>query len=171
MGKKSIELFKIASKVRSNAGRHPAFINYESVNVSSKVPKGKEEEAKALIKATLHQKYNLEPNELFLDKTEKEWHLYIDGIVEAFKYEQFEIDDDIEFEFNVKIDKGKLHICNSYVIGYNYIDAETEFDRSGYEPIYTYDYLTFLKGEKLDKITKFIYEKIENLSLMDNPNK
>jgi hypothetical protein len=47
MEKKSIKLFKIASEVRNKAGRYPAFKNYESVNVSSKVPKGKEEEAKS----------------------------------------------------------------------------------------------------------------------------
>jgi hypothetical protein len=108
MEKKSIKLFKIASEVRNKAGRYPAFKNYESVNVSSKVPKGKEEEAKALIKATLHQKYNLEPKELFLDKTEKEWQMYVDGLVEAFSHEQFEIANDIEFEFKAKYRKGQI---------------------------------------------------------------
>jgi hypothetical protein len=171
MEKKSIKLFKIASEVRNKAGRHPAFKNYESVNVSSKVPKGKEEEAKALIKSTLHQKYNLEPKELFLDKTEKEWQMYIDGMVEAFSHEQFEIANDIEFEFKASIEKGKLYVCHSFVSGFKWFQAQMEHEQSGDEAIHTYDCLTFLKGEKLYKITSFISDKVENLSVMENPNR
>ena len=171
MEKKSIKLFKIASEVRNKAGRYPAFKNYESVNVSSKVPKGKEEEAKALIKATLHQKYNLEPKELFLDKTEKEWQMYVDGLVEAFSHEQFPIQNDIEFEFKVEIKKGKLYVYHSFVSGFKWFQAQMEHEQSGDEAIHTYDCLTFLKGEKLDKITSFIYDKVENLSVMENPNR
>ncbi len=171
MEKKSIKLFKIASEVRNKAGRYPAFKNYESVNVSSKVPKGKEEEAKALIKATLHQKYNLEPKELFLDKTEKEWQMYIDGMVEAFSHEQFEIANDIEFEFKASIEKGKLYVYHSFVSGFKWFQAQMEHEQSGDEAIHTYDCLTFLKGEKLYKITSFISDKVENLSVMENPNR
>jgi hypothetical protein len=171
MEKKSIKLFKIASEVRNKAGRYPAFKNYESVNVSSKVPKGKEEEAKALIKATLHQKYNLEPKELFLDKTEKEWQMYVDGLVEAFSHEQFEIANDIEFEFKASIEKGKLYVYHSFVSGFKWFQAQMEHEQSGDEAIHTYDCLTFLKGEKLYKITSFISDKVENLSVMENPNR
>jgi hypothetical protein len=171
MEKKSIKLFKIASEVRGKAGRYPAFKNYESVNVSSKVPKGKEEEAKALIKATLHQKYNLEPKELFLDKTEKEWQMYVDGLVEAFSHEQFEIANDIEFEFKASIEKGKLYVYHSFVSGFKWFQAQMEHEQSGDEAIHTYDCLTFLKGEKLYKITSFISDKVENLSVMENPNR
>lgn len=171
MEKKSIKLFKIASEVRNKAGRYPAFKNYESVNVSSKVPKGKEEEAKALIKSTLHQKYNLEPKELFLDKTEKEWQMYIDGMVEAFSHEQFEIANDIEFEFKASIEKGKLYVYHSFVSGFKWFQAQMEHEQSGDEAIHTYDCLTFLKGEKLYKITSFISDKVENLSVMENPNR
>lgn len=168
MGKKSTELFKIASKVRSNAGRHPAFRNYESVNVSSKVPKGKEEEAKALIKSTLHQKYNLEPKPLFLDKTKEEWQLYVDGLIEAFSFEQFEIANDIEYEFKVEIRRGNLIIWHSFVS--DFVESKDENGSIGCDPIYTEDSLTFLKGENLIKITKFIYDKVEDLSIMENPN-
>jgi len=171
MEKKSIKLFKIASEVRNKAGRYPAFKNYESVNVSSKVPKGKEDEAKALIKSTLHQKYNLEPKELFLDKTEKEWQMYIDGMVEAFSHEQFEIVNDIEFEFKASIEKGKLYVYHSFLSEYKWVESRDEHEKSGDEPIYENDCLTFLKGEKLDKITRFIYDKVENLSVMENPNR
>ena len=171
MEKKSIKLFKIASEVRNKPGRYPAFKNYESVNVSSKVPKGKEEEAKALIKSTLHQKYNLEPKELFLDKTEKEWQMYIDGMVEAFSHEQLEIANDIEFEFKASIEKGKLYVYHSFVSGFKWFQAQMEHEQSGDEPIYENDCLTFLKGEKLDKITSFISDKVENLSVMENPNR
>jgi len=171
MEKKSIKLFKIASEVRNKAGRYPAFKNYESVNVSSKVPKGKEDEAKALIKSTLHQKYNLEPKELFLDKTEKEWQMYIDGMVEAFSHEQFEIVNDIEFEFKASIEKGKLYVYHSFLSGFKWVESRDEHEKSGDEPIYENDCLTFLKGEKLDKITRFIYDKVENLSVMENPNR
>lgn len=171
MEKKSIKLFKMASEVRNKAGRYPAFKNYESVNVSSKVPKGKEEEAKALIKATLHQKYNLEPKELFLDKTEKEWQMYVDGLVEAFSHEQFPIQNDIEFEFKVEIEKGKLYVYHSFVSGFKWFQAQMEHEQSGDEAIHTYDCLTFLKGEKLYKITSFISDKVENLSVMENPNR
>jgi hypothetical protein len=171
MEKKSIKLFKIASEVMNKAGRPPAFKNYESVNVSSKVPKGKEEEAKALIKATFHQKYNLEPKELFLDKTEKEWQMYVDGLVEAFSHEQFEIANDIEFEFKASIEKGKLYVYHSFLSEYKWVESRDEHEKSGDEPIYEYDCLTFLKGEKLDKITSFIYDKVENLSVMENPNR
>jgi len=171
MEKKSIKLFKIASEVRNKSGRYPAFKNYESVNVSSKVPKGKEEEAKALIKATLHQKYNLEPKELFLDKTEKEWQMYVDGLVEAFSHEQFEIANDIEFEFKASIEKGKLYVYHSFVSGFKWFQAQMEHEQSGDEAIHTYDCLTFLKGEKLYKITSFISDKVENLSVMENPNR
>ena len=171
MEKKSIKLFKIASEVRNKAGRYPAFKNYESVNVSSKVPKGKEDEAKALIKSTLHQKYNLEPKELFLDKTEKEWQMYVDGLVEAFSHEQFEIANDIEFEFKASIEKGKLYVYHSFLSEYKWVESRDEHEKSGDEPIYENDCLTFLKGEKLDKITRFIYDKVENLSVMENPNR
>ena len=171
MEKKSIKLFKIASEVRNKPGRYPAFKNYESVNVSSKVPKGKEEEAKALIKATLHQKYNLEPKELFLDKTEKEWQMYVDGLVEAFSHEQFEIANDIEFEFKASIENGKLYVYHSFVSGFKWFQAQMEHEQSGDEAIHTYDCLTFLKGEKLYKITSFISDKVENLSVMENPNR
>ena len=171
MEKKSIKLFKIASEVRNKAGRYPAFKNYESVNVSSKVPKGKEEEAKALIKSTLHQKYNLEPKELFLDKTEKEWQMYVDGLVEAFSHEQFEIANDIEFEFKASIEKGKLYVYHSFLSEYKWVESRDEHEKSGDEPIYENDCLTFLKGEKLDKITSFIYDKMEDLSIMENPNR
>jgi hypothetical protein len=157
MEKKSIKLFKIASEVRNKAGRYPAFKNYESVNVSSKVPKGKEEEAKALIKATLHQKYNLEPKELFLDKTEKEWQMYVDGLVEAFSHEQFEIANDIEFEFKASIEKGKLYVYHSFVSGFKWFQAQMEHEQSGDEAIHTYDCLTFLKGEKLYKNNEFYF--------------
>jgi len=97
--------------------------------------------------------------------------MYVDGLVEAFSHEQFEIANDIEFEFKASIEKGKLYVYHSFVSGFKWFQAQMEHEQSGDEAIHTYDCLTFLKGEKLYKITSFISDKVENLSVMENPNR
>jgi hypothetical protein len=121
------------------------------------VPKGKEEEAKALYKSNFAPKVQFRAKKnYFWIKPKKNGQMYVDGLVEAFSHEQFEIANDIEFEFKASIEKGKLYVYHSFVSGFKWFQAQMEHEQSGDEAIHTYDCLTFLKGEKLDKITSFI---------------